>query len=653
MSELVSASSSADVQPPKRPICESSQEHDNADHVATPEPKRRKHEARSNDVVIASIGMLSPEQEEEGGPVSRRQRQHPSTPGSSHTGRISPDGQFVAPSSSPDVPSQEKWHSIQTQLQTPPPSLSRPSASQPISDPREPPLCKEKQKVVDLALEGHNVFLTGSGGCGKSVLVRTLCRRLKAKGKMIYIVAPTGQAALQVNGMTTWSYADWHPDDMMKPIEQLIEKSFRRQVFRRLNHTDVLIIDEISMVENQHFDRLSRVMSAIRHRDDQRETGGPFGGVQVIVAGDFCQLPPVKPFEYCTECGEKMRRFKYNKYFCPTQMHREFQEEDKWAFRSDAWKMCDFQCIHLYQIHRQSDERFIGILQLVRLAGQLKDHDLKLLEEFNKLPDTDKTYTYFCLDKFECNDPDLSDKGRRNPDGSGHPFGNPLRALNEHRFYQSVELKINMPVVLLINLDIDGGLCNRSQGVICDSRPLDPSDTPPEPNPQNYEGDEEGYVRALWRWQQVKDFRETLYTGEKKWPVVQFHNGQIRTIIANCSISELGGKAPYSLLMRTQIPLAPGWAMTIHKSQSLSLDRLIVNLDRVFTEGQTSLRGLKIEGGDVLRSPLKVDSTIREFLYSCFPDLRHSTYPTRAPLRRKLWPPRGAPNGGQSSLSSQ
>jgi ATP-dependent DNA helicase PIF1 len=90
----------------------------------------------------------------------------------------------------------------------------------------------------------------------------------------------------------------------------------------------------------------------------------------------------------------------------------------------------------------------------------------------------------------------------------------------------------------------------------------------------------------------------------KCWPIVKFHNGEVRTIYADCSVHTLGNKEPYSLLSRTQIPLAPAWAMSIHKSQSLTLDRVIVDLTRAWEEGQvyvalsraTSLLGLKIEG---------------------------------------------------------
>ncbi|KAE9566434.1 hypothetical protein CGMCC3_g17395 [Colletotrichum fructicola] len=153
---------------------------------------------------------------------------------------------------------------------------------------------------MDLAMQGHNLFITGSGGCGKSVLVRALYRTLAARyqvmNKMVHLLAPTGQASINIGGRTTYNYAGWTPEDAKKPLDgpgSVIKKARGQRIFRRYCNTQVLIIDEISMVENQFFQRLSRVMSVIRN--DPR----PFGGVQIIVVGDFCQLPPVKPFQYC------------------------------------------------------------------------------------------------------------------------------------------------------------------------------------------------------------------------------------------------------------------------------------------------------------------------------------------------------------------
>lgn len=152
----------------------------------------------------------------------------------------------------------------------------------------EPPLCQEQTDLVELVMTGRNVFYTGSAGCGKSTVLKAIVRNLRTKGKKVHIVAPTGRAALAVNGTTTWMYAGWTPARFMRPVKELEEAArFGKFVYKRLNSTDVLVIDEISMVENHHFERLNSVMQSARNNQNA------FGGVQLVVTGDFCQLPPV------------------------------------------------------------------------------------------------------------------------------------------------------------------------------------------------------------------------------------------------------------------------------------------------------------------------------------------------------------------------
>jgi ATP-dependent DNA helicase PIF1 len=145
-------------------------------------------------------------------------------------------------------------------------------------------------------MSGRNVFYTGSAGCGKSTVLKNFVGRLKAQlvtrsddqGKpkreptQVDIIAPTGRAALDINGSTFWTYAGWNPDSMKRPLEELKDAAEHgKWVRKRLKATDVLVIDEISMVENHHLERLNHVMQAAR-RNLQA-----FGGVQLVVTGDF------------------------------------------------------------------------------------------------------------------------------------------------------------------------------------------------------------------------------------------------------------------------------------------------------------------------------------------------------------------------------
>ena len=172
------------------------------------------------------------------------------------------------------------------QIESPYPPTEPPEADMekdfiPLDD--EPKLVPEQQHVVDLIVQGHNVFYTGSAGCGKSTILKAFVKRLQRSGKKVKIIAPTNLAALNVGGQTTWSFAGWTPDSMSTDIETLMQKALGKEVWARFNETDVLVIDEISMVENLQFERLNMVMKAARNKglDDRA-----FGGVQLIVTGD-------------------------------------------------------------------------------------------------------------------------------------------------------------------------------------------------------------------------------------------------------------------------------------------------------------------------------------------------------------------------------
>jgi hypothetical protein len=196
----------------------------------------------------------------------------------------------------------------------------------------EPPLCKEQADLVDLILSGKNVFYTGSAGCGKSTVLKSFVKKFRERGKQVDIIAPTGRAALDIGGSTTWTYVGWVPGHHKKPLDKLLALAHGKNVYKRLNDTDVLVFDEVSMVENLHFERLNQFLQ------EARGNNLAFGGVQLVVTGDFCQLPPVKPFQHCIQCGREMIRNREGTEHKCTQ-HGIYYDNDKWAFRSDAWKV--------------------------------------------------------------------------------------------------------------------------------------------------------------------------------------------------------------------------------------------------------------------------------------------------------------------------
>lgn len=306
--------------------------------------------------------------------------------------------------------------------------------------------------------------------------------------------------------------------------------------------------------------------------------------------------------------------------------HGEFKDEDKWAFRSKVWEQANFRHVNLTNIHRQKDKRFIDILEKCRTGQRLTDKEKdKLLNhkcnvdnavrlfatraevrnlndhEFSKLTTPQRTFK--CLDGIHIlphHAQQLRTKAFREQDGT-------LAGLKEHRFERLLEMKKGMLVILLVNLDMTAGLINGSQGVVIDWIPHDPKLHVPVVFDDKRARDRDptrltvGGDYADVKINSVKEFIKNAPI--KEWPVVKFDNGVTRTVIADCVVSQLGDEAPYSYQCRTQIPLLPAWAMSIHKSQGMTLSKVIVNLARNFEEGQMyvalsrakSLAGLKVE----------------------------------------------------------
>ncbi|GME78004.1 unnamed protein product [Ambrosiozyma monospora] len=196
-------------------------------------------------------------------------------------------------------------------------------------------LSEEQNKVIELALQGKSIFYTGSAGTGKSLLLRSLIKTLKQTHEKggVAVTASTGLAACNIGGMTLHSFAGiglgkGTPDELVRRIR-------RNQTQKeRWTEVEVLIIDEISMIDGELLEKLNVIAQKLRRNSK------PFGSIQLILCGDFYQLPPVSK--------DKQALF---------------------AFESDIWKKCIDYTIVLEKVFRQKgDKMFVDMLQEVRNA---------------------------------------------------------------------------------------------------------------------------------------------------------------------------------------------------------------------------------------------------------------------------------------------
>lgn len=211
-------------------------------------------------------------------------------------------------------------------------------------------LSDEQKNVLHLVVnQGKSIFYTGSAGTGKSVLMRAIITGLKHKYKTgsdsVAVTASTGLAACNIDGMTLHSFAG--AGLAKEPAPELIKKIKKNPKTRgRWQRVKVLVIDEVSMVDGELFDKLEQVARALR------SNGLPFGGIQLVITGDFFQLPPVP------ERGGMA----------------------KFAFEASTWNTCLEHTILLTHVFRQRDAKFAAMLNDMRL-GILSTSTVKAFQD--------------------------------------------------------------------------------------------------------------------------------------------------------------------------------------------------------------------------------------------------------------------------------
>ncbi|XP_069699947.1 ATP-dependent DNA helicase PIF1 [Periplaneta americana] len=298
-------------------------------------------------------------------------------------------------------------------------------------------LTSEQKAVLDGALAGKNIFFTGSAGTGKSYLLRRVIGALPPD--VTVATASTGVAACHIGGVTLHSFAGIGSGKAS--LERCIELASRplvQQSWRRCRH---LIIDEISMVDGLFFEKLEHVARVVRGNDR------PFGGVQLILCGDFLQLPPV------TRETEQ----KNNIRFC---------------FQSAAWERCVHSSFELTQVHRQSDPEFIDILQNIRIGRVTPEITSQLLAtKIHSVEAAGILATRLCS---HMQDADLINTSKLNQlTGDSKKFeavdSDPYSTKTLDQMTpvpSSLVLKVGAQVMLMKNINVSEGLVNGARGVV-------------------------------------------------------------------------------------------------------------------------------------------------------------------------------------------
>ena len=221
----------------------------------------------------------------------------------------------------------------------------------------EPVLSSEQQRVLDLIVtHGKSLMFTGGAGTGKSVLLKAVVKKLREKyhASTIGICAMTGIAALHVGGQTLHSWAGIGLGNRSAPE---LEKQVRSNAGsrNRWQSCRALLVDEVSMLDAVLFDKLDFISRRIRQKLDK-----PFGGIQLVMVGDFYQLPPVvtQPQFWGEADKQKEAKEAYNA-LCKTYKSR-------FVFDAKQWKSCIPRTIVLKRVFRQADPRFVRMLEETR-----------------------------------------------------------------------------------------------------------------------------------------------------------------------------------------------------------------------------------------------------------------------------------------------
>ncbi|CAJ1927318.1 unnamed protein product [Cylindrotheca closterium] len=505
-----------------------------------------------------------------------------------------------------------------------------------------------QKRAVNAALSGANVFVTGVAGTGKSRVTQRIVTACQQAGRQVAVAAPTGVAAvnLDLDAQTIHSLAGIPVPQKARDFGNMFSPNTSKK-WRKLQ---TLVIDEIGMVTAEFIDWLDVHVRRIR-----RAPLEVFGGIQLILVGDFCQLGPIPG-------SLSLRKSKpYHPSNPSADCFMNLQECTAYAFQSVLWREAKFVHVHLRKVYRQqSDQAFIRALQDLRESKADSANVKHLIQQcqtpLQNRPGASETIASGIRPTvLYCTNRNVDEENRRAllslksqgslakvfkaidsvqvddevPESSRGVF---RESLLRNKFFDhcqaapTLELKVGAQVMLLQNVSEDRGgkystsrsgsnnnskqqLVNGSRGVVIrfqlvpvvrdnkhtEERLMDP-----------YDRDK----FAGRRFDELKfgttvEFDQRAWTVFKfvKFPVVRFLNNEERIILPSEFKRSLFRQGT---CLRKQLPLRLAWAMTVHKSQGSTLDLVLVDLKGCFATGQSyvalsrakSMDGLEIRNFD-------------------------------------------------------
>ena len=364
--------------------------------------------------------------------------------------------------------------------------------------------------ALEILLAGESAMLTGPAGTGKTFVLNQFIKLAKYEGKHVSVTATTGLAATHLGGTTIHAWAGIGVlDALPSGFAEHMTKG-RREIIEK---TDVLIIDEISMLHDYRLDMVDEVCRLVRRKDE------PFGGIQMIMSGDFYQLPPV---------------------------NRNDSREGSFVVNSNVWRELDPVILYLSEQHRQSEgDVLLEILTSMRTNDLRRRHAEALLARADCEPPADTTLTE--LHTTNVNVDKINEQ--RLAELEGDELTYQQHTTGSANYVENLQRSVLAPAALVLK-----------QGALVMAVKNDPS--------RRYANGSIGTV--------------TDFEPGTDYPVVEFLNGKTVTMMPDTWELRDGDKKRASI---SQVPLRLAWAITVHKSQGMTLDTARIDLRKAFVPG--------------------------------------------------------------------